>query len=106
MLPPVYVRQVCGYQGRTNKDADSCYSFWIGASLSLLDQFNVTDVSSTKEFVLDQCQFLKAHGGFCKNPESYPDLLHTFYSIAWLSMVDSNFNKIDPRLGICLKRLK
>jgi prenyltransferase beta subunit len=25
-------------------------------------------------------------GGFSKLPEMYPDILHTFYSLAWLSM--------------------
>lgn len=30
------MRQNNGYNGRTNKDNDSCYSFWIGATLNLL----------------------------------------------------------------------
>jgi len=30
-----YVCKQGGYQGRTNKDADTCYSFWIGASLEV-----------------------------------------------------------------------
>lgn len=30
------MRQNQGYNGRTNKDNDSCYSFWIGATLNLL----------------------------------------------------------------------
>ena len=28
-------RQVGGFQGRPNKDEDTCYSFWIGATLAL-----------------------------------------------------------------------
>ena len=28
-------RQVTGFQGRANKPSDTCYSFWIGASLKV-----------------------------------------------------------------------
>lgn len=98
-------RQNYGYQGRTNKDPDSCYSFWIGATLAMLNQFETTDVLSTKSFLLNDCQF-EPYGGFCKLPETYPDLLHTFYSIAWLSMVgELSMNKINPELGFCDNRV-
>ena len=30
-------RQQAGFQGRPNKPADTCYSFWIGASLEVSD---------------------------------------------------------------------
>lgn len=30
------LRQESGFQGRINKDPDTCYSFWIGASLSVI----------------------------------------------------------------------
>ena len=32
-------RQVTGFQGRPNKPSDTCYSFWIGASLEVLAVF-------------------------------------------------------------------
>ena len=80
-------RQSGGYNGRTNKDPDSCYSFWIGATLSMLGQFKYTDMMGTKSFLLDSCQYsMKFGGGFSKFPDAYPDLLHTFYSICWMSM--------------------
>ena len=28
-------RQCPGFQGRPNKDPDTCYSFWVGASLAV-----------------------------------------------------------------------
>ena len=28
---------IAGFQGRVNKPADSCYSFWIGASIDVFD---------------------------------------------------------------------
>lgn len=93
-------RQVHGYQGRTNKDADSCYSFWIGGSLSLLHSFGDTDIPSTKNFLLNDCQF--SYGGFCKVPDAYPDVLHTFYSICWLSLSKEfeSFKDLDVKYGI------
>ena len=32
---------VGGFQGRVNKDADSCYSFWIGGTLNLIGSFDL-----------------------------------------------------------------
>jgi len=109
-------RQVGGYNGRTNKPPDSCYSFWIGASLALLGQFSLTDVESTRALLVNACQFeinlnldpraldqnapaevIKycTRCGFCKVPQCPPDVLHTFYSIVWLSISASN-SKSDP----------
>jgi len=82
-------RQIGGYQGRTNKEPDSCYSFWIGATLQLLGAFHDTDLASTLVFLLSTvggCQNPHPSGGFCKTPESYPDVLHSFYSVCWLAM--------------------
>lgn len=84
-------RQIGGYQGRTNKEPDSCYSFWIGATLQLLGIFADTDIPSTLSFVLIDdgergCQSSHPSGGFSKTPEGYPDVLHSFYSICWLSL--------------------
>ncbi len=36
-------RQVAGFQGRINKIPDTCYSFWIGGSLQMLNAFDVVD---------------------------------------------------------------
>lgn len=100
-------KQIGGYQGRTNKSPDTCYSFWIGATLSLLDAFHLTDLDSTREFILHQCQSHPAVGGFSKTPGAYPDILHTFYSLCWLSMEGSvqGLRPIHPALGICSYRL-
>ena len=119
-----------GYSGRTNKAPDSCYSFWIGGTLALLGAFQLTDMPSTKTYLLQSCQFMinfavnldktdeeKAaeaarssaeeaetcapvdapavmnyctRCGFCKLPHYPPDVLHTFYSLAWLSMAGNS----------------
>lgn len=81
------MRQSTGYNGRTNKDNDSCYSFWIGATLNLLGEFGTTHLPSTRKFILGLCQH-KLLGGFAKFPGAPPDILHTFYSLCWLSMAE------------------
>jgi geranylgeranyl transferase type-1 subunit beta len=95
-------RQVNGYQGRTNKDPDSCYSFWVGATLAILGYFDTTDIPSTQTFLLRDCQQGQYSGGFSKLPDCYADVLHSFYSISWLSMAGyAGLKPIDPRLGVC-----
>lgn len=40
-------------------------------------------------------------GGFSKVPGVYCDILHSFYSISWLSMAELHgVASIDPRLSI------
>ncbi|EQC31348.1 hypothetical protein SDRG_10950 [Saprolegnia diclina VS20] len=77
-------RQQGGFQGRTNKTPDSCYAFWDGATLQMLGFHNLVDIPSVRKFVLS-CQF--AHGGgIAKFPDTYPDVMHAYYSLAWLSI--------------------
>lgn len=42
-------RQVDGFQGRPNKPVDTCYSFWIGAALKILDSFDLTDFEENRK---------------------------------------------------------
>ena len=48
-------RQANGFQGRANKPVDCCYSFWVGASLKLLDAFQLATLQSNAKFTLS-CQ--------------------------------------------------
>lgn len=98
-----------GFQGRTNKLVDSCYSFWVGALFPLLRFTRVTDfyhpVSSNMEahntkkycnliplfdgtslqrYVLQCSQ--NTRGGFCDKPSVPVDLLHTCYALSGLSI--------------------
>lgn len=61
-------RQTSGFQGRPNKKADICYGFWIGASLCLLDSFDLVNQDELRKFQ-SSCQ--PKMGGFGKDPESY-----------------------------------
>jgi prenyltransferase beta subunit len=76
-------RQAGGMQGRPNKAEDTCYSYWIGGTLHLLGQDHLLDQVALRQYVLS-CQF--DMGGFGKVVGAYPDLLHSFYSMAWLSL--------------------
>lgn len=72
-----------GMQGRPNKLEDTCYSYWIGGTLHLLGLAHVLDGWALREYVLS-CQ--SPFGGFGKVLGAMPDLLHSFYSLAWLSL--------------------
>eukprot|EP00727_Mastigamoeba_balamuthi_P011131 m51a1_g6640 putative geranylgeranyl transferase type-1 subunit beta-like (371) ;mRNA; r:108712-110028 len=78
-------RQVGGFQGRVNKPADSCYSFWIGSSLAMLGHADLINREALRAFIVS-CQ--TKLGGFAKLPEDCPpDVLHTYYSICGLSLI-------------------
>jgi len=95
-------RQVRGMQGRTNKCEDTCYSYWVGGSLRLLGCDHLLDTDELRAFVME-CQ--TDLGGFSKlKGHYYPDLLHSFYSLAWLSLsqslLPSSLDGTDKRVPV------
>lgn len=64
----------------------------------------MTNISSTREFIDDcECHY---GGGFSKMPEHPPDILHSFYSLCWLSLAKlENLREFNSALGICECRL-
>ncbi|KAG8876343.1 hypothetical protein FRB97_004282 [Tulasnella sp. 331] len=64
-------RQTGGFQGRTEKEQDACYSFWCGAALQILGAGDLVDADANAEF-LNRCQF--KFGGIAKIPEERPDI--------------------------------
>jgi geranylgeranyl transferase type-1 subunit beta len=97
-------KQKEGMQGRPNKREDTCYSFWIGGTLHLLESQHLLDEITLTKFVL-YCQ--TDIGGFSKFRDGrfQPDLLHSFYSLCWLSTSNDELNKINFPLGIVSKRI-
>jgi prenyltransferase beta subunit len=89
-----------GLTGRPGKCADTCYSYWVGASLEILrppmhEYINSEDLHA---FVLS-CQFPK--GGFCKDCEALPDPMHTYCAIAGLGLSRCpGVQSLDPLLGL------
>lgn len=76
-----------GFQGRTNKLVDSCYSFWQGAAFYVLNDFMgfpVTfNANGLQAYILVCCQSIS---GLIDRPGSSPDYYHTSYALAGLSL--------------------
>ena len=78
---------------------DTCYSFWNKGSLDMLRLANLVDNESDTKFILE-C--FNKFGGFMKyNFSKYPDILHTFYSVAALSFnPEMKFERVNSMLAI------
>jgi geranylgeranyl transferase type-1 subunit beta len=77
-------RQQTGFNGRPNKLVDACYSFWVGSTLALLGATELVDRRALRAFLL-LCESTTT-GGFGKDPEAHPDPLHSYMSLAGLSL--------------------
>ncbi|NWX54959.1 PGTB1 transferase, partial [Promerops cafer] len=64
------MRQQNGYHGQPNKPVDTCYSFWVGATLKLLNIFHYTNFEKNQNCILSTQDCLV--GGFAKWPDSHP----------------------------------
>lgn len=89
-----------GMNGRTNKVADTCYAFWAGASLHILETPDLCDQSAVRRYLLGKTQH-EVLGGFGKFPGDLPDLYHSYLGLAALSLAGSDQLKpLDG--GMCL----
>ncbi|KAI8081549.1 protein geranylgeranyltransferase-like protein type I beta subunit [Halteromyces radiatus] len=77
-------RQSTGFQGRPNKQPDTCYCFWIGASLKMLNAFQWINHENLRGFLMTTQTKM---GGFGKDDKSFPDVLHSYMGIATLSLL-------------------
>ncbi|WOG94806.1 hypothetical protein DCAR_0314103 [Daucus carota subsp. sativus] len=93
-------RQACdgGFQGRANKDSDTCYAFWVGGVLKIIGAHKFIDQRASRDFLLTcQSQF----GGFSKFPCQLPDLYHSYYGITAFSLLNEpGLNPLCVALGI------
>ncbi|KAL8856997.1 MAG: hypothetical protein Q9178_006402 [Gyalolechia marmorata] len=71
--------QWAGLTGRCNKVADTCYTFWAGGSLTMLDNIHLLDQEALRGYLLEKTQH--RIGGFGKLPGDVPgkDMLFTFH---------------------------
>ncbi|KAL7069903.1 hypothetical protein ACQ4LE_010865 [Meloidogyne hapla] len=87
-----------GFQGRTNKLVDVCYSYWLSACFCAIENeiFNkgnsMTDkclfnVIALQKYILEISQ--NNCGGFRDKPEKHVDLYHTCYALSGLSIAQS-----------------
>jgi geranylgeranyl transferase type-1 subunit beta len=87
-------RQFTGFNGRPNKDCDTCYSFWVGASIANLDAVEFINAEASCNFTLG-CQS-ETIGGISKQANTYPDILHSYMAISGLSLIGQMPDKIQP----------
>jgi geranylgeranyl transferase type-1 subunit beta len=86
-----------GFNGRANKLADTCYCFWVPASLEVLGQSNLIDSEAARRFLLEETQH--RIGGFGKQSGYPPDLYHSYLGLATLAMMkEPGLKKLDPVL--------
>lgn len=114
-----------GFQGRTNKLVDACYSFWQGAVPSILAEYldvrapdgsQVYDEARLQQYILLCCQ--QQEGGLRDKPSKRRDQYHTAYALSGLAVAQGTdgqalsgpkanlLNQIDPVFNVEAARLK
>lgn len=89
-----------GHNGRDNKFGDTCYSFWVTGSLSLLGRESIVDAPQLTNYLLGMTQNTIV-GGFAKTEEDNPDPYHSFLALCALSLIGHpNLKQLDPTLVI------
>jgi len=92
------LKQGLGFRGRPEKPQDTCYSFWVGATLKMLSCYGMTNYKQNREFNL-LCQ--TSRGGFGKVVGAHPDLLHSYYGVCGLSLMgEPELLPLDVELGL------
>ena len=85
-----------GLNGRPEKQADVCYSWWILSALSIMGRVSWIDTSKLGQFILN-CQD-DDDGGIADRPHDMPDVYHTFFGLCGLSLI-GHMGKIGNREG-------
>lgn len=97
-------RQDRGFHGRMNKPDDTCYTYWIGGTLKILDSTHLLNRPTLEEFLNTT---ISKYGGYGKHPDSYPDVMHSYMGLAGLSFVELNdLEPVFAPLGISMRCLK
>ena len=86
-----------GFQGRTNKLVDGCYSFWQGGIFPILHMIlsqediipdnMLFSIGSLQEYLLICCQ--DSRGGLIDKPGKSRDFYHTCYTLSGLSVAQN-----------------
>jgi geranylgeranyl transferase type-1 subunit beta len=88
-----------GFCGRCNKDEDTCYTWWAGASLKILQAHHLADADLVQQFL----QLNAGRTGGYKKDEAakHPDILHAYMGLAGglLFARDASID-IIPELGL------
>ena len=91
-----------GFQGRPNKPEDTCYSFWVGATLALLGKLEQCKPELARQFVLSTQD--PVTGGLAKWTDTVPDPLHTYLGLSGLAIAgEKGLMAVDPALNISIR---
>lgn len=90
-----------GLNGRPEKQADVCYSWWILSSLSILGKVDYINVNKLAGFILKAQD--DEDGGIADRPGDMVDVFHTFFGIAGLSLVGYLHKKEDKDISLVEK---
>ena len=88
-----------GLNGRPEKEADVCYSWWVLACLAILDRMHWVDHPALQRFIL-HCQDGE-RGGIADRPDDMADVFHTFFGIGGLSLLGyGGLEAVDPAYAL------
>ena len=95
-----------GLNGRPEKLADVCYSWWVLSSLSCFDKLDWINKSKLQQFIYN-CQDLE-NGGISDKPNNMVDVFHTYFGIGGLSLLrcEEGLQTIDPIYALPVLTLK
>lgn len=109
-----------GFQGRTNKLVDSCYSFWVGSLFPLLstkpgvskETAKLHDANAVQKYIMECCQF--ESGGLRDKPGAPRDLMHACYALSGLSVaqhycggsynLENRVRRTNPVYNLCIDK--
>eukprot|EP00930_Biecheleria_cincta_P045445 TRINITY_DN31314_c0_g1_i1.p1 TRINITY_DN31314_c0_g1~~TRINITY_DN31314_c0_g1_i1.p1 ORF type:complete len:357 (-),score=60.50 TRINITY_DN31314_c0_g1_i1:174-1211(-) len=74
-----------GFNGRPEKAPDVCYSWWILSALATIDRAHWIDNDKLAEFI--HATQDEEDGGIADRPGDVPDVFHTFFGLAGLSLM-------------------
>eukprot|EP00578_Thalassiosira_sp_NH16_P020015 CAMPEP_0181101674 /NCGR_PEP_ID=MMETSP1071-20121207/13890_1 /TAXON_ID=35127 /ORGANISM="Thalassiosira sp., Strain NH16" /LENGTH=416 /DNA_ID=CAMNT_0023184561 /DNA_START=102 /DNA_END=1352 /DNA_ORIENTATION=+ len=93
-----------GLNGRPEKQADVCYSWWILSALSIMGRVSWINTSKLGQFILKSQD--NDDGGIADRPQDMPDVYHTFFGLCGLSLIGHmgrigdiegrNYREVDP----------
>nr|CAH7742850.1 unnamed protein product [Callosobruchus chinensis] len=87
-----------GFNGRPNKPVDTCYSFWTGGALKILDAYDFIQQENNHQYVL---MTQDRRGGFAKWINCVPDPMHSYLGLAGLSLMEfEGLNEMFSDLNI------
>lgn len=75
-----------GLNGRPEKLEDVCYSWWVLSSLKMIGKQGWIDKEALVKFILSAQD--TDNGGIADRPGDVPDVFHTYFGIAGLSLLD------------------